>query len=435
MAFWTGTRSTGSWKAWYRTLNEKVLTRHFGVEGLHRIDIYLKYGGYGAAEKALKKMTPSEVLEEVKKANLRGRGGAGFPAGVKWGFVPQNIPKPRYLCVNADEGEPGTFKDRYLMSHNPHLLLEGAIIASYAVGIHSAFIYIRGEYEAIALRLEEAIGEALGKGYLGEKILGTEFGLNVVVHRGAGAYICGEETALLESLEGKRGHPRLKPPFPASVGLFGCPTVINNVETLSNIPFIIQNGAEWFIRQGLPKDGGTRIFGVSGQVSKPGIYELPLGTRLRSIIFDHAGGMKDGKKLKAVIPGGMSAPILTADEIDLPMDFDSLVGAGSMLGSAAIIVIDEETSILDVLEAVAKFYSHESCGQCTPCRIGTSWINKIVRRLAAGQGEPGDIDTIVRLASNIKGKTLCPLGDAAALPILSICQKFRSELERYIPHA
>ena len=321
------------------------------------------------------------------------------------------------------------------MSHNPHLLLEGTIIASYAVGIHSAFIYIRGEYEAIALRLEDAIAEALAKGYLGEKILGTEFDLNVVVHRGAGAYICGEETALLESLEGKRGHPRLKPPFPASVGLFGCPTVINNVETLCNIPFIIQNGAEWFIRRGLPKDGGTRIFGVSGQVNKPGIYELPLGTKLRTIIFDCAGGMKDGKKLKAAIPGGMSAPILSADEIDLPMDFDSLAGAGSMLGSAAVIVIDEETSMLDVLQVVAKFYAHESCGQCTPCRIGTSWINKIVKRLAAGQGEPDDIDAIVRLASNIKGKTLCPLGDAAALPILSICRKFRSELERYLPHA
>jgi len=416
-------------------VDEKVLTRHFGVEGLFRIEVYRGLGGYKAVEKALKEMSPSAVLEEVKKASLRGRGGAGFPAGMKWGFVPQNVPKPRYLCVNADEGEPGTFKDRYIMSHNPHLLLEGTIIASYAVGIRSAFIYIRGEYEAVALRLEAAIAEAYKAGYLGDKILGTDFGLDVVVHRGAGAYICGEETALLESLEGKRGHPRLKPPFPASVGLFQCPTVINNVETLSNVPSIVQEGADAFIKKGLPKDGGTRVFGVSGMVKRPGIYELPLGTKLRTIIFDHAGGMKDGKELKAVIPGGMSAPILTADEIDLAMDFDSLAGAGSMLGSAAVIVIDKETSILDVLKAVAKFYSHESCGQCTPCRIGTSWIHKIVKRLAGGEGEPDDIDTIIRLAGNIKGKTLCPLGDAAALPILSICRKFRSELEGYIPHA
>ena len=416
-------------------MEEKVLTQHFGVEGLFRIDVYRGQGGYRAVETALQQMTPAAVLDEVKRASLRGRGGAGFPAGVKWGFVPQNVPKPRYLCVNADEGEPGTFKDRYLMNHNPHLLLEGTIIASYAVGIHAAFIYIRGEYEAVALRLEGAIAEAYQNGYLGKNILGTGFDLDVSVHRGAGAYICGEETALLESLEGKRGYPRLKPPFPASVGLFQCPTVINNVETLSNIPFIVQNGAVWFTQKGLPKDGGTRIFGVSGMVKRPGIYELPLGTKLRTIIFDYAGGMKDGKQLKAVIPGGMSAPILTADEIDLPMDFDSLAGAGSMLGSAAVIVIDRETSIVDVLKAVAKFYSHESCGQCTPCRIGTAWINKIVKRLARGEGEQDDIDSIIRLASNIKGKTLCPLGDAAALPILSICQKFRQELERYLPHA
>ena len=416
-------------------MEEKVLTRLFGVEGITRLDVYRREGGYKAVEKALKKMKPAEVMEEVKKASLRGRGGAGFPAGVKWGFVPQNVPKPKYLCVNADEGEPGTFKDRYLMSHNPHQLLEGIIIASYAVGIHAAFIYIRGEYEAIAQRLEEAIAEASGNGYLGKNILGTEFDLDVVVHRGAGAYICGEETALLESLEGKRGHPRLKPPFPASIGLFQCPTVINNVETLSNVPSIIQNGADWFLKKGLPKDGGTRIFGVSGMVKKPGIYELPVGTNLRAIIFEYAGGMKDGKELKAVIPGGMSAPILKADEIDLPMDGDSVVDAGSMLGSAGIIVIDRETSILDVLKTVAKFYAHESCGQCTPCRIGTSWINKIVGRLAGGEGEKSDLDTIIHLASNIKGTTLCPLGDAAALPILSICQKFRRELEGYLPHA
>ncbi len=412
-------------------MKEKVLTEHFGLENLYKIDVYQKQEGYRATEKALKKMKPEEILEEVKKANLRGRGGAGFPAGVKWSFVP-DTDKPKYLCVNADEGEPGTFKDRYIMSHNPHMLIEGIIITSFCVGIHTAFIYIRGEYEAIALRLEQAISEAYENGFLGKNILESGFDLDVFVHRGAGAYICGEETALLESLEGKRGVPRLKPPFPASVGLFQCPTVINNVETISNISHIILKGAEWFVKQGLPKDGGTRVFGVSGMVKNPGIYELPLGTSLKDIIFKHAGGMKEGKKLKAVIPGGMSAPVLTVDEINIKMDFDSLVEANSMLGSAAIIVIDEKTSILDVLKIVTKFYSHESCGQCTPCRIGNSWINKIVKRIAEGKGKKEDIDSILRLASNIEGNTLCPLGDAAAMPILSITKKFRKELESHV---
>ncbi len=409
---------------------EQTLTQHFGLKDFYKIDEYVKKKGYEAVKKALQ-MKPEEILEEVKKANLRGRGGAGFPAGVKWGFVPK-VDKPKYLCVNADEGEPGTFKDRYIMNHNPHMLLEGIIITSFCVDIHTAFIYIRGEYEVIALRLEEAISDAYKKGFLGKNILGSGFTLDVFVHRGAGAYICGEETALLESLEGKRGNPRLKPPFPASVGLFQSPTVINNVETISNIPQIILNGADWFVDKGLPKDGGTRIFGVSGMVEKPGIYELPIGTTLKDIINKHAGGVKKGKKLKAVIPGGMSAPVLKADEIDLPMDFDSLVNAESMLGSAAIIVIDTGTSMLDVLKAVTKFYSHESCGQCTPCRIGTSWINKIVKRMVEGKGSKKDLDEIVRLASNILGKTLCPLGDAAAMPILSITKKFRKELESHL---
>ena len=411
---------------------EKILTKNFGLENLFKIGVYLENKGYAAAKKALADMKPDGILEEVKAANLRGRGGAGFPAGVKWGFVPKESDKPKYLCVNADEGEPGTFKDRYIMSHNPHLLIEGIIITSYCVGIHTAFIYIRGEYEAVALRLEQAIAEAYEKGFLGKDILGSGFHLDVYVHRGAGAYICGEETALLESLEGKRGNPRLKPPFPASVGLFGCPTVINNVETISNVPSIVLNGASWFCQTGLPKDGGTRIFGVSGMVKKPGIYELPVGTSLKEIITKHAGGMKEGKNLKAVIPGGMSAPILTADEIAIDMDFDSLMQAKSMLGSAAIIVIDEETSMLDVLKRITKFYSHESCGQCTPCRIGNSWINKIVKRIADGSGKRGDLDKIVKLANNMLGKTLCPLGDAAAMPVLSIIQKFRKELETYL---
>lgn len=409
-------------------MSENILTQQFSLENVFEIDEYVKQGGYKAVRKALQEMKPEGILEEVKKANLRGRGGAGFPAGVKWGFVPP-LDKPKYLCVNADEGEPGTFKDRYIMSHNPHMLFEGIIITSYCVGIHSAYIYIRGEYEVIAQRLEEGISEAYKKGFLGKNILNSGFDLDIIVHRGAGAYICGEETALLESLEGKRGNPRLKPPFPASVGLFQCPTVINNVETISNIPHIILNGAKWFVGQGLPKDGGTRIFGVSGMVEKPGIYELPIGTSLKDIINVHAGGMKKGKKLKAVIPGGMSAPVLKANEIDIQMDFDSLVNAESMLGSAAIIVIDTGTSMLDVLKVITKFYSHESCGQCTPCRIGTSWINKIVNRMVEGKGSKKDIDNIVRLASNILGHTLCPLGDAAAMPILSLTKKFRKELE------
>jgi NADH-quinone oxidoreductase subunit F len=407
-----------------------VLTRNFDRESLFRIETYVETGGYAALRKALKDMTPAQVLAEVKAASLRGRGGAGFPAGMKWGFVPQAAGTPRYLCVNADEGEPGTFKDRYILAHTPHLLIEGIALACFAVGIGTAYIYIRGEYEILARRLEGALEEARANGFLGRNILGTEFSLDVYVHRGAGAYICGEETALLESLEGKRGHPRLKPPFPASVGLFGRPTVINNVETLANVPAIVLNGAAWFLELGQPKDGGTRIFGVSGPVVRPGIYELPIGTPLRELIFTHAGGLKDGKTLKAVIPGGLSAPLLRADEIDVALSSEAIAAAGSMMGSGAVIVIDESTPILDVLVRVTKFYSHESCGQCTPCRIGTAWINKTVRRIAAGGGRPSDLDEIVRLAENIKGRTLCPLGDAAALPILGIVRKFRSELER-----
>jgi len=413
-------------------VEEKLLTNLFEIKDSFSIDVYLKHDGYKAVEKAFQEMNPESILAEVKNANLRGRGGAGFPAGVKWGFVPKSGDKPKYLCVNADEGEPGTIKDRYIMTHNPHLLLEGIIIASYCVGIHTAYIYIRGEYENVALGLEKAIAEANIKGYLGNNILNSGFDCQIYVHRGAGAYICGEETALLESLEGKRGNPRLKPPFPALIGLFQSPTVINNIETLSNVPKIILNGAETFVQTGLHKDGGTRIFGVSGMVKNPGIYEMPVGTNLKEVIFNLAGGMKDGKTLKAVIPGGMSAPILTADEIDINMDFDSLAAAKSMLGSAAIIVIDEDTSILDGLKIVTKFYSHESCGQCTPCRIGTKWINKTVNRIADGQGKMEDIDNIIRLANNIMGKTLCPLGDAAAMPILAIVNKFRKEIESYI---
>jgi len=407
-----------------------VLTKNFDRTDLFRIDTYLETGGYAALRKALTGMTPAAVAAEVKAASLRGRGGAGFPAGTKWGFVPQAAGTPRYLCVNADEGEPGTFKDRFILAHTPHLMIEGIILTCYAVGIETAYVYIRGEYEMIARRLEAALEEARARGFLGPNILGTDFSAEIHVHRGAGSYICGEETALLESLEGKRGLPRLKPPFPASVGLFGRPTVINNVETLANVPGIVQNGAAWFLDQGRPKDGGTRLFCVSGPVVRPGIYELPVGAPLRELIFTHAGGLKDGKTLKAVIPGGLSAPLLKAGEIDVPLSTEGIAAAGSMLGSAGVIVIDETTRIIDLLVLVAKFYSHESCGQCTPCRIGTAWINKIVGRISAGSGRPADLDEILRLAENIKGRTLCPLGDAAALPILAIVRKFRAELEQ-----
>jgi len=411
---------------------EKVLTQHFEFKHLFKIDEYMEKGGYKTLKKVLKKLRSEDVMSEVKAAHLRGRGGAGFPAGVKWGFVPKDVDEPRYLCVNADEGEPGTFKDRFIMSHNPHLLLEGIVLTCFAVGIHTAYIYIRGEYENIALRLESAISEAGKKGFIGKNILKSGFDLDVFVHRGAGAYICGEETALLESLEGKRGNPRLKPPFPAAVGLFRSPTVINNVETLSNIPFIMEKGADWFVKQGISEDGGTRLFGVSGKVKKPGIYELPVGTSLKELVYTHAGGVKSGKKLKAVIPGGMSSPILKPDEIDIPMDCKSLMNADSMLGSGAVIVLDEDVPIIDVLRKVTQFYSHESCGQCTPCRIGNSWINKIVKRIYKKEGRKEDLDKIEELASNILGKTLCPLGDAAAMPVLSIVKKFRKELESFI---
>jgi len=410
-------------------MSDLVLTADFGLDSLRTLDGYLARGGYRAAGKALRDMTPAQVLGEVKNAGLRGRGGAGFPAGMKWGFVPSKTDKPKYLCVNADEGEPGTFKDRFIILHNPQAIIEGALIASFAVGIHTAYIYIRGEYEVEARILEAALREAEARGYLGPSVLGTGFSWDMTLHRGAGSYICGEETALLESLEGKRGWPRLKPPFPAVVGLFGCPTVINNVETLANVPGIILNGANWFRSRGLPQDPGTRLFGVSGSVRKPGLYELPLGTSLREIIYDHAGGLKDGRALKAVIPGGLSAPVLAPNEIDISMDSDSLAKAGSMLGSAGVIVIDDSTSILTVLKVVTEFYARESCGQCTPCRLGTGWMEKLAGRLAEGQGRRGDVATLERVAGGIKGRTLCPLGDAAALPVLSLVRKFRTELE------
>lgn len=401
-------------------------------EASWRLEAYLRRGGYEAARKAVTSMAPADVVCEVRKAGLRGRGGAGFPAGLKWSFVPQGGAAPKYLCVNADEGEPGTFKDRAILVRNPHQLLEGMIIAAFGVGIRTAVVYVRGEYARVAGRLREAIAEAGAEGFLGRGIFGSGFDLEVVVHLGAGAYICGEETALLESVEGRRGQPRLKPPFPATVGLFRSPTVINNVETLANVPSIIGRGADWFLSRGLPKDGGTRLFSVSGAVKRPGLYELPMGTPLRTIIETHAGGPPEGVRIKAVVPGGLSAPVLTPDELDVAMDFDSLSRAGSMLGSAGVIVIGDRTPILDVLKVTARFYAHESCGQCTPCRIGTSWIHKTVSRIAEGEGRSSDLDLILRLADGMKGRTLCPMGDAAALPVHALVSKFRDELEKAV---
>jgi NADH-quinone oxidoreductase subunit F len=396
-----------------------------------RLGPYLARGGYGAARKAVTAMTPEAVVGEVREAVLRGRGGAGFPAGMKWGFVPRGG-SPKYLCVNADEGEPGTFKDRLILIRAPHQLIEGLIIAAYGVGIGTAYVYVRGEYALIAARLREAIGEARDAGFLGPRVFGTDFALEVTVHTGAGAYICGEETALLESLEGRRGQPRVKPPFPATVGLFRSPTVVNNVETLASVPQILARGADWFRGRGLPKDGGTRLFGVSGAVRRPGLYELPVGTPLRTIIEVHAGGPPEGRSIKAVVPGGLSAPVLRPEELDVDMDLESLARAGSMLGSAGIVVLSDRTPILDVLHVTARFYAHESCGKCTPCRIGTSWILKVVERLRREGGGPADLDLIVRVADGIRGKTLCPLGDGAALPIRALIMKFRGELEQAV---
>ena len=393
---------------------------------------YTADGGYRAARKVLTSMTPEQVIDEVSKANLRGLGGAGFPAGKKWSFIPKETTKPTYLVVNADEGEPGTFKDRYIMERDPHALLEGMIIAAYAIDSHKSYVYIRGEYFQSADRLQRAIDEASSQGWLGENIQGTGFDLDVVIHRGAGAYICGEETALLTSLEGGKGFPRLKPPFPAISGLFACPTIVNNVETLACVPFILRNGAERFAGMGSERQGGTRLFCVSGHVVRPGVYEASVGVTLRDLIENYAGGVHDGNKLKAVIPGGISAKILTADEIDVAMDFDSLRAAGSMAGSGGVIVMDETTCMVEALESAARFFADESCGQCSPCREGTGWVHRIVRRITEGQGSPEDLDHLLAIAGDMEGNTICVFADAAAWPVQSYIAKFRDEFEEYV---
>lgn len=411
---------------------ERIILRDLDIPGLDQFDVYEKHGGYSALRKALKEMSPDQVTDVMKASGLRGRGGAGFPTGVKWSFLPKGV-FPRYLVVNADESEPGTFKDRQIMERNPHQLIEGIALAAYAIQCMHAFVYIRGEFPHASSVLERAIGEASERNLLGDKMLGGDFSLKITVHRGAGAYICGEETALLESLEGKLGMPRVKPPFPASVGLYGKPTVINNVETLANVPSIIDRGADWYKKIGTEKSPGPKVFCLSGHVNRPGNYEAPFGSlTFRDLIFDLGGGIRGGKKVKAILPAGASAPMLTEQHLDVKLDFESVQAAGSMLGSASVIVLDEDTCVVWATQKMTHFFRHESCGKCTPCREGTYWLDKVLERLDAGEGSLADIDLLTNVANQIVGRTLCPLGDFATSPTVGSIKWFREEYERHV---
>jgi NADH-quinone oxidoreductase subunit F len=412
----------------------RVLTQNFEEPGLNTIEVYERLGGYSRLQKGLIEMSDGELLNELESSGLRGRGGAGFSMGKKASFIPRGTMN-KYLCCNADESEPGTFKDRLLMQKNPHQLIEGIIIASRAAGANKAFIYIRGEYELQASILEAAVEEARAKGYIGENVLGSGHDVDLWVHRGAGAYICGEESALLDSLEGKRGNPRLKPPFPANQGLYQGPTLINNVETLYNVPLIVEKGADWFRTLGTEKSTGTKLVSVSGNVQRPGNYEVELGTPSREIICDLAGGPPEGRKIKCWFPGGSSSPVLLEEHLDLPYDFENMAEAGSMLGSAAIIVVDDSIPIVDVAIAIAKFYHHESCGKCVPCREGTNWTAKLLERIDTGEATPMDIDLIASVQDRIIGHCLCVLGDSMAMPIASMINFFRDEFEEHIEMA
>jgi len=414
-------------------MTERLLFADIDEPGLDTREVYERRGGYASLRKALA-MTPEDVLAELEASALRGRGGAGFQMGKKVSFLPKGSME-KYLVCNADESEPGTFKDRELMQKNPHMLIEGIIIASYAAGAERSFIYIRGEYALPADKLDAALGEASEAGFIGEDILGSGHSLSLVLHRGAGAYICGEETALLDSLEGKRGNPRLKPPFPANQGLYQGPTLINNVETLSTVPTIIRIGGAEYAKLGVAGSTGTKLVSVSGHVQRPGNYEVVLGVPSREIIYDLAGGPPDGREVKCWFPGGSSAPVLTADDLDVPYDFDSMARAGSMLGSGAIIVVDDSTPILDVALKVAKFYQHESCGKCTPCREGTNWTVKMLQRIELGEATPMDLEIMASVQEHIIGNCLCVLGDAMAMPIGSIIAKFKDELEAHMENA
>ena len=426
-------------------MGRKLLLANDHIEGIRKLDVYRKHGGYSSLEKALKTMTPEQVVEEVKASGLRGRGGAGFPTGMKWGFIAKPAGVPRYVVCNADESEPGTFKDRYLMERIPHLLIEGMIASSFALGARTSYIYIRGEYFYVARILEQAIAEAYEAGLLGKNIMNSGFDHDCHVQVGAGAYICGEETALLESLEGKRGNPRIKPPFPAVAGLYGCPTVVNNVETIAAVVPIIKDGGAAYAAIGVGKSTGTKLISASGHINKPGVYEIELGVPVEEFIYsdEYCGGIRNGKKLKAVVAGGSSVPILPADLIlktaageSRLMTYESLAdggfASGTMLGSGGFIVMDEDSSIVKNLWNFTRFYHHESCGQCSPCREGTGWMEKILHKILDGNGTLADVDLLWDIQSKIEGKTICPLGDAAAWPVASAIRHFRSEFEEYV---
>ena len=408
----------------------KIVTSRFGL-GAAEIDRYIELGGYQSARQAIER-GPEWIIAEMKASNLRGRGGAGFPTGMKWSFVPKQSEKPKYILVNGDESEPGTCKDHLIFLHDPHSVIEGTIIAGLAVGAKTGFIYLRGEYRYLLTIMEKAIADAYTKGFLGKGIFGSNFDFDIISQTGAGAYEVGEESALMESLEGKRGIPRIRPPFPAVVGLYGGPTVINNAETIATVPHILRMGAEAYAKVGSERNGGTRLFCVSGHAERPGVYELPMGYNLKKMIYEVAGGIRGGRKLKAVVPGGSSTPVLLPEEIDIGMDFDQVGKAGSMLGSGGVVVLDETVCMVEFALRTIKFYQHESCGWCIPCREGTDWLKKTLTRFHAGAGEARDIDNIRYLAENMLGRTFCPLGDAAAMPTIAFVKKFRQEFEDHL---
>ena len=414
---------------------EKILLRNIEAQDSHTLTVYQSRGGYRGLQLVMKEWTPEKVIEEISASGLRGRGGAGFPTGRKWSFVPKDSPKPKYLVCNADESEPGTFKDRVLIEKDPHAIIEGTILASYAIQSHLSFIYIRGEFAFGAKVLEKALEEARQAGYIGKNILESGYDLELIIHRGAGAYICGEETAMLSSLEGKKGWPKLKPPFPATHGLFGCPTVVNNVETLAALPWIIDQGAAKYAALGTEKSKGTKLFSVCGQIRRPGVYEVEMGYPLKRFLEEDCGGVHQGRKLKGVIPGGSSVPILRWDEIEeVRLDYESLQAAGSLLGSGGMIIIDDSTCMVKAACNIAHFYAHESCGQCTPCREGCHWLQKIFWRIENGQGSEQDLELVANVSRHIMGNTICPLGDAAAMPAAAFIEKFRDEFEYHIVH-
>jgi NADH-quinone oxidoreductase subunit F len=411
----------------------RLLSKNWGKDKSWLLANAKAAGTYAWWEKTVKGQgpAPQAIIDAVKAAGLRGMGGAGFPTGVKWGFLPKDNPKPRYLVINADEGEPGTFKDRYIMERDPHMFLEGCMLSCYAINSHVCYIYIRGEFLFQVERMEAAIQECYQAGLLGKNVLGSGFDLDIHVHRGAGAYICGEETGLIESLEGKKGQPRLKPPFPAVVGVFGCPTIVNNVETVAQVPHILELGADKWKALGVNGASGTKLYGISGHITKPGVYEMPMGTTMKDLIA-LAGGVRGGKAIKAVIPGGASCPLLMPSQLETPLDFDNIKKAGTMLGTACAVVMDEDTCMVRALWRLLKFYAHESCGQCTPCREGTHWLAKMLERIEHGEGRDADLALIDEIANNIMGNTICALGDAAAMPTISYFKNFRGEFEEHV---